>query len=555
MNSQDYRDALKDIKPSKEMNDRIIEQVLHKPHIRISRKKSLIIRFAVACIVILSLSGITAMAASFNLADIFKGYFKEVTGDASVNEPINNNIHDNTLPQENDNVSTNPMTGKSAFLKTAGTVLTASDTQAGLKLTARGVVGDDRVLYVAIDVETLDGEAFTEEDEDNLNSIYFQEIKLKIDDDVLGQYCSAVRIDDGSEKGKATYLIHDIIHAENIADISGHHLTITLTNLLHRADTLEDIGMEDNLYDIYTRFPKPADGDYQYYSVRSDGNHTDEENAVLEEYRLQRISGELIGDAFIKKRDELIKAGLLEPLYYLPKTSEKVSFCSKYPSLQITNMGIKDNILTFNMDINDELDYQELITKRLELVNRESGACTSAVMDIDEWEGDENGKLLSAHFIAFHAVTSAEQLKDYYLAIGGEGSSDIVNEGQWTLGFDLSYQDTSRSYTIDQTAIINGYKGTIGNIEISPLSIKISYQLAAAGASENDSLFEYNWGKSADLNSTFIILKDGTKVTMQAGTWDNEAGACTYNAMFPYVINPDRLEKIVIDGTEIPINQ
>jgi hypothetical protein len=560
MNSQDYKDTMRDIKPSKELNDRIVNQILNnKEDNRMDLHKKFSMRLVIICVIILSLSSIGVAASTGNLADAFKGYFKELVSgsrDNSQQEMNNDNIDNN--PSSTNGVTstqnTKPVANDSAFLNTAGAMIEATDTEAGLKLTARGIVGDDRAVNVAIDVETVNGQKFTKEQEDNLNAIHFQEVKLQIDDDVLGQYCSCTRIDDGSESGKATFLIHDIIHNNKIDEITGHKLTITLSNFLHTTNKLEDIEMDGNLYDIYTKFEKPAEEDYQFYSVRSDGNHTAEQNKILEEYYFARRSGKLTGDQLIKRKNELIQEGLLEPLYILPQTSTKVTFCKKYPKLEITNIGIKNNTFTFNMNINDEFDYQYINTKKLTMVNRKTGECIPTTMDIDGWEGNENGKLLSAHFVVFHTITSAEQLKDYYLAIGGDFAEDIINEGKWVLNFNLSYEDTTRSYPLDKKAVMNGFTGTIKSMDLSPLSMKIIYQMDKPMSMEDRALFEMDGMNNMD--NIYLLMKDGSKIaiTNLYREEDTQNDTFTFSTMFPYIIDLNQINKIVIEEAEILLN-
>lgn len=551
MNNRDYKEAFRGIKPPNKLNDKIVNQLLNNTaKDKVVHHKRYKIRLIAICIVLLSISSISVAASTWNLVDVFKGYFKEIVSNSKDHYQYGrNNVSsgEDVAPP-----ITMPLTNDSAFLNTAGAIIESTDTEAGLKLTARGIVGDDRALYVAIDVETINGQAFTKKQDDNLNSIHFQTVKLQIDDDVLGQYSNCTRIDDGTKKGKATFLIHDIINSKNIEGLSGHQLTITLTNFLHTTNDLEDIGMSGNLYDIFTKYDIPDDEDYQFYSVRSDSNHTDEENKILEEYYFERKSGKLVGDKFRKRREELIQAGLLEPLYTLPETSTKTSFCTKYPKLEITNMGIKNNILTFNINLNGELDYQYLNTKHLALVNRKTGACIGTTMDIDRWEGDENGKLISAHFVVFHAIKSAEELKYYYLAIGGYGAEDIINKGEWKLSFSLTYEDTSRSYTINQKATIFGFTGSIKTIDISPLSMKISYQTDKPMSTENSALFEDNWLKNG--SNICLTMKDGTKINYLSSVESIQNNICTFRGIFPYVIDLDQINKIVIDKTEISIS-
>jgi len=498
-------------------------------------------------IILISISGISVAATTWDIADIFKGYFKEIAPDIQeADQGTTDKPSIKTTP------NTRPLANDSSFLNTAGAVIEATDIASGLKLTARGIVGDDRAIYVAIDVETLGGEDFTKEQEDNLNSIYFQTVKLQIDDDVLGQYTGCTRIDDGTEKGKATFLISDIISYDKVDNISGHQLTITLTNLLSTTNELEDIGMEGNLYDFYTQFEKPADSDYKYYSVRSHDNHSDEENKILEQYWFDLRSGLLRGEELSKRKEDLIEVGLLKPLYLLPETSTKIKFSTKYPKLEITNMGIKNNIFTFNININDELDYQYLYTRRLVLVNRKTGSCARAIMDIDQWEGDENGKLISAHFVVFDTISSAEQLKDYYLAIGGYGTEDIIYKGQWKLNFNINYEDTSRSYYLDKKTILSDFTGTIKTIKISPLSMNLIYQTDKDMNPLNRTLFMDNWDKNK--YDIYLLMKDGGKINLLSYELNIEDNILTLNALFPYIIDLGQMSKIIIADTEIVIN-
>lgn len=549
MNSRDYQDALKDIKPSKELNDKVIDQILN-PNIK--QKQSYKIRLAAICLILISLSGITIAASTWNLADIFKGYFKEIASSPKVP----NQGESNTISKDNSATppSSKPITNNSNFLNTAGVMIESSDTNAGLKLTARGIVGDDRAIYIAIEVETTDGQDFTKKQEDNLNAIHFQTVHLKLDNDKLGQYTGCTRIDDGSQKGKATFLIRDIIRSKTTEDIKNHHVTITLTNLLHTTHDIEDIGMEGNLYDIFTKYEEPADSDYSFYSLRRIGEYTEEENKQIEEFFSQRMKGDLRGDELQKRTDELIESGLLLPLYLLPETSTEITFSTKYPKLAITNMGIKNNIFTFNITMNDELSYNELLNKRLLLVNRRTGVIVPTTMDINRWddEGDTTGKMLSAHFVAFGAITSAEQLKDYYLARGGYYARDIINDGQWTLNFQLNYENTTRIYSPEKKTTIAGFDATINKIKISPLSLTLLYQLEETMTTEKKELFQHQW--SMDRDVLYLLMKDGTKINyLSSRSMDMEENIYTIDAIFPYIIDLDQIDKIVLGEIELSL--
>src|SRR5690554_2525075 len=126
MNKKEYQNAWIDILPDDELNKRIVTKIIEKH--RKSQKLSLLNKKAVVfvCCLMIMLGTTTVLSMHISINDIFKGYFIGKPG-------INGS--DTVLPDDH------------SILKTAGTVVYSSAQDNGLKVTARGIVGDNRSLF------------------------------------------------------------------------------------------------------------------------------------------------------------------------------------------------------------------------------------------------------------------------------------------------------------------------------------------------------------------------------------------------------------------------
>jgi hypothetical protein len=209
---------------------------------------------AIILVMLLSTAGITAAAAKLNIMDIFKGYFKE---------PVKQESVGGGSPQKNPPAAATiaPVKEDNQYMEEASAIISSTVTAGGLKLTARGIVGDRHTIYTAVDVETQDGSAFDKANQHGVSGLSFHNVWLKTNDDVLGQYCYITRVDDGSEPGKATFVL------KNSLDIKGtvNHLNLTFKNLTEPSkDKIIDIGATKSPLDIANEIGEASEDDFDF---------------------------------------------------------------------------------------------------------------------------------------------------------------------------------------------------------------------------------------------------------------------------------------------------
>lgn len=102
-------------------------------------------------------------------------------------------------------------------------------------------------------------------------------------------------------------------------------------------------------------------------------------------------------------------------------------------------------------------------------------------------------------------------------------------------------------------ATISGFSGTIKSMDISPLSMNIVYQIDEPMNAENQALFEDNWRKQED--NIYLFMKDGSRIDSMSIDEEIQNETYLFHVIFPYVIDLDQIDKVVIDENEIVINE
>lgn len=525
-------------------------------------KKSL--RLAAAFILILLLAtSVTAVAKVFHINEIFRYFFKEPV---TLNDPAGTaNSPDTKVPDTTklpsgteasnpkDTVKTKPAGEDNEFLAKAGTILEQKVTGNGLIITVRGLVGDRNSVYIAFDVETEDGKAFREEQENALNSYTFDKVFLQIDDLVLGQYTNAYRIDDGKQTGKATFLIDETISGDIMDNITGHVLTLTLTDLKKQNDEMVTLTMPGDIREILHQFEEPREGDYFHY-----GYSSTEEGALesLSELRNKYSSGEIAQSDFTDRLNEMKKSGDIIESYVLKKTPKEVSFTEIYPKLTVNNMGIIEDSLYVNLNLHGEFTEKELNNKRLLLVNKKNGSISRTgiekvwllTKDIDGLKGNEeqadivDGQAVSVRYM-LSGIKDENALQDIVFAYGGAGSYDTVYEGRWQFRFDLNYEDTTSVISFKDVTLENAVK--LDTLELSPVSLAVSLKYL----NQDHEDFKTNYLE--------LELKDGSKIPVNNYRYnsdkDNNTVEC--KALLPLLIKTDQVVSLRINDTVIKLHK
>lgn len=523
------------------------------------RKRNIYKAAAIIIIILLSTSGLTVAANKLRIVDMFKGFFKEQVKQNSIDL-------DNSQNNQSSNLITSaPMKEDNKFIEEASAIVSSSVTANGLKLTARGVVGDRHTIYIAVDVETVDGSAFSKSQQNDVNGLSFSKVWLKTNDNVLGQFCYVTRVDDASDIGKATFVL------QNSLDISPNinHISITFTNLTGtNTDSLVSIGSQKSLLDIMNEIGEASEDDFDYMGARC---HSEEDwlwfretqNKFEQDLKKDVEKYSMYDNSYWNKiRDYMEKAiverGNITPKYFIKRTENQTTFCSKYPRLAISNIGIRYNQLCVKFELNDSINFDNFSDSSIVIVNKKNGSIIHGsvggghpVNGNDDSQTDivEDDKYISCS-AQFNGVSDKEVLKDYYFAFG-EGGKNTLFEGEWKLDFDLAYTDTTRVYTLSENVKIEGVDRKLDKIMISPISLQLQFQTESdvESSNENDSdLFSIN-KVITELNKIKIIMKDNTEVILDNESSDND----TISSVLPVVIDLEQVSAIDINGTKIEL--
>lgn len=512
------------------------------------------------CILLLT-TGITAAAAQFNIVDIFKGYFKQ-----PVNQQISNNNSGNSDQGSATAILTEPIKKDNEFLEKASDVISSSTTANGLKLTARGVVGDRNNAYIAVDVETEDGKPFNNAQKQDVAGITFSKVWLKVNDDKLGQYCYITRVDDGSQAGKATFILKDSLGIKKWGNEIPKHLSLTFTNLIEPDKSkFIDIGTTKSVYEVMQEIGEASEDDFYYMGASSENKEglkwmTDKREQIIKELKKQGITNKKGSsyDSYYGKINQQMEKAVIEkggftPHYYIKRTKKQVEFCTKYPKLAISNVGVRNKQLVFKFEFNNAISYDSFMDAGICLMNKKngtiigssSGGASVPVNGDDASQSDiENNKMISCN-IQFSGISSKEELKDYYLVFGGNGMSyHTLVEGEWKLDFDLSYEDTTREYPINQKVSVAGVSRDLTKLELSPISLRLSWE----ATNEKDTFTENTENNAPD--KIKMLLSNGSEIALDNYSYDDN----NISAVLPMVIDLKQVEAIEINGSRIGLN-
>lgn len=524
-----------------------------------SRRRNYMKAAGIIFCALLLTTGITAAAAQFNIVDIFKGYFKQ-----PVNQQISSNHSGNSNNGSAAAVVTEPIKKDNEFLEKASNVISSSTMANGLKLTARGVVGDRNNAFIAVDVETENGKPFNDAQKQDVAGITFSKVWLKVNDDKLGQYCYITRVDDGSQAGKATFVLKDSLGIKKWGNETPKHLSLTFTNLIEPDKSkFIDIGTTKSVYEIMQEIGEASEDDFNYMGASSenrDGNRwmIDKREQIKNKLKEQGITNKKDSsyDSYYGKINQQMEKAVVEkggftPHYYIKRTKKQVTFCTKYPKLAISNVGIRNKQLVFKFEFNNAISYDSFMDSGICLMNKKNGTIISSssgggsvpVNGNDDSQSDiVNNKMISCN-IQFSGISSKEELKDYDLVFGGNGMSyHTLVEGEWKLDFDLSYQDTTREYPMNQKVSVAGVSRELTKLELSPISLKLSWEAAKDASAEE---IENNIPDKIK-----IILSDGSEIALDNDSCDDD----NISAVLPMVIDLNQVAAIEINGTRISLS-
>ena len=130
------------------------------------------------------------------------------------------------------------------------------------------------------------------------------------------------------------------------------------------------------------------------------------------------------------------------------------------------------------------------------------------------------------------------QVKNAIFALGGDGSYEELFGGEWTLSFQVDYEDTMQTWELKEKAAAGNVE--IKKVQISPVSAVVEF----------DTLSD----ERAELEDVSLKLKDGNQVGWSAMSQDtDENGGASCRVIWKSVVELDEIESIIVNGTEIEL--
>ncbi|MDO4291500.1 MAG: hypothetical protein Q4C41_09770 [Eggerthellaceae bacterium] len=146
------------------------------------------------------------------------------------------------------------------------------------------------------------------------------------------------------------------------------------------------------------------------------------------------------------------------------------------------------------------------------------------------------------------------------LSLMGEGSTEVVAQGDWKMKFTIDYEDTSVDVSAGFAADLDGMKIDVSNVVVSPIAVSVNY--LAHGTLETTSAS----GKMSDEDSArmdaffglpvLITLSDGTVIDATdsaAASRENGDGTTSVrkSLVFDRFVSVDDIASITVAGNEV----
>lgn len=504
MSMRKYKESWEWMEPSEELHTELVDTIMKEQ--RKTRRRLLRPGVLAACAAVLILCVSMTAAASFNMNEIFHGFFQK-----------------EELVQKSESAGQTtevPLDGEDGFLLSAGNAIHAETEGNGLKLTARGTVADGNALFVAIDVETQDGSPFSQEQEGTLQSYQFDKVKLQTEGQDM-RYCWLERIDDGSVPGKTTFLLSETLEG----DLKGKQVSLSFSDFLMYSDKVIDLGMEKTVWELMQEF-KPLTGEMVFQS--GSGSSSDVEGNVT-------------------YHEEFMSA----------KTDRRIPFSSTYPEATFSNLGLWEGTygthLLANLELGGALDFSLLEQKGMRLVDRTTG---QELLDGDIGAGAvgngaekdyfpdsvvDQADIIGDAYVSARldfANVSMESLKNAVFVLGGDGTLEELFKGDWELNFTVDYEETMKTWALSEPVAVGNV--IIDEIQISPVSAALNFYTLS--------------DEQADFEDAVLNLKNGIRIEAEEIRWEDcgtEGGTC--QILWKYVVDMGNIESISVNGTVITL--
>lgn len=146
------------------------------------------------------------------------------------------------------------------------------------------------------------------------------------------------------------------------------------------------------------------------------------------------------------------------------------------------------------------------------------------------------------------------------------GKMVTLCDGDWTFGFDVSYEDSSVALSSGKTFAQNGISFTITGVSVSPVGLHLEYEADGeadlTGDSSGDGRESPRMTRTTGsyLRDISVILtkKDGSKLDLTdfGGSIKTAGGktTCVKSGVFREIVPIEDIKSVSVGGTEIPVD-
>ncbi|MDD3428489.1 MAG: DUF4179 domain-containing protein [Oscillospiraceae bacterium] len=389
-----------------------------------------------------------------------------------------------------------------------GSLLSQSDTAAGVKITAQGVISDDNTLMVLM-------QADCEKNPDLLTGeLSFENAQLTIEQTGITEYCNASFIEN-SAKG-AQFLLHQ----QTQGGLIGSTVTLTLENLLawQQSSGTDMALLHQNVWQTVQQLPK------------------ENINNMVTEYYTQEEIAYYEAEGIQLPKDDTGKAVMCRSLP--PTDYAGIAFSENYPELRLTAAAVEANTLYIGIE---GPVTRTSVAERLQTVglkNLQSGEIVTAA-SIGMGSSQDSFSME----IAIEGINSLEDLKQYTFVADAGWILQTVAAGTWAFHFDLTMQNTTEQVETEQILQFTGGKLKIDKLEVSPISIAIDGHVLAGGTFT----MPENQG---------VMLQNGTAIELYevSSSYDHTTNAVQIRFFLPGVIERSSLKMLMLGENVIPLS-
>lgn len=142
------------------------------------------------------------------------------------------------------------------------------------------------------------------------------------------------------------------------------------------------------------------------------------------------------------------------------------------------------------------------------------------------------------------------QLRDLEVYNEDYTAHTTLAKGNWTLKFQLDFEDSSRILPCGQTFRLDGTEAVLNAVTLSPLSIQVDYTVRGVGDPSLD------WIEPLSLSLTYA---DGTTLDLSHAGGSSDYGedgvSCQKSMIFDQILALDEVASVTVGDVVIPVTQ